>query len=285
MINNKEKNFISIVAYFYNNPQSCLNFFKAVEDSRIFSDHFENYEIIIVNDGSDPKKLDEIKNGLKTNCHFKQINFVNMSKYQGIEAAINAGNDFAIGDFIYEFDTLEINYDIDLIFQVYEKALEGFDIVSAVPNKTEKLSSGLFYAIYNASLHQGKLYPETFRIISRRAWNRIKSLSISIPYRKAIYANCGLRLTHIFYKNLYKQKWAYSSPEKKNRVSLATDSLIIFTNLVEKIALSLSAFFGFFTIIVLAYTLCIYLGANKPVEGWAPLMGVISLSFFGLFCL
>lgn len=141
MINNKEKNFISIVAYFYNNPQSCLNFFKAVEDSRIFSDHFENYEIIIVNDGSDPKKLDEIKNGLKTNCHFKQINFVNMSKYQGIEAAINAGNDFAIGDFIYEFDTLEINYDIDLIFQVYEKALEGFDIVSAVPNKTEKLSS------------------------------------------------------------------------------------------------------------------------------------------------
>ena len=59
-----------------------------------------------------------------------------------------------------------------------------------------------------------------------------------------------------------------------NRVSLATDSLIIFTNLVEKIALSLSAFFGFFTIIVLAYTICIYLGANKPVEGWAPLMGV-----------
>ena len=66
-------------------------------------------------------------------------------------------------------------------------------LLFATPEKSNKLSSKLFYRLYNSTSAEDKLYPETFRIISRRAWNRIKSLSISIPYRKALYLNCGLK--------------------------------------------------------------------------------------------
>uniref|UniRef100_UPI00325FE826 hypothetical protein n=1 Tax=Clostridium sp. NkU-1 TaxID=1095009 RepID=UPI00325FE826 len=44
---------------------------------------------------------------------------------------MNAGVDLAIGDFIYEFDNLLVEYDQDLIWKVYQRSLQGYDIVSA----------------------------------------------------------------------------------------------------------------------------------------------------------
>ena len=279
----KEKNFISVVAYMYNNAEQCLTFFTKIGQQ--LYDNFDNYEVILINDGSSDSCLKKIKSGLQNNPYLKQVNIINMGKFQGIEAAINAGNDYAIGDFIYEFDTLIVDYDITLFIELYNKALDGYDIVAATPEKSNKLSSKLFYRLYNSTSREDKLYPETFRIISRRAWNRIKSLSISIPYRKALYLNCGLKKGKIVYKNPVYQKRSLSLAERKSRFSLAIDSLIIFTNLFERISLGISIFFVFFALCVLGYTVYIYFGGIKPVEGWAPIMGVLSVSFFGFFAL
>ena len=37
------------------------------------------------------------------------------------------------------------------------------------------------------------------------------------------------------------------------------------------------------SLVFAAYTGVSYFGLNKPVEGWAPLMGLLSLGLFGLF--
>ena len=47
-----------------------------------------------------------------------------------LESAMNAGRDIAIGDFVFEFDDVFVDYEPELIMRVYEKLLEGNDIVA-----------------------------------------------------------------------------------------------------------------------------------------------------------
>ena len=113
---------------------------------------------------------------------------------------MNAGVDLAIGDFVFEFDNTVMDYDESMIMKIYQHALTGFDIVSASPDRKAKLSSRVFYSLFeqNATVSY-KLSTETFRILSRRAINRIDSMNKTIPYRKAAYIASGMKLTMIIY--------------------------------------------------------------------------------------
>ena len=59
------------------------------------------------------------------------VNVVHMSFFQGLESAMNAGRDIAIGDFVYEFDDIFVDYEPELIMEVYREMLCGNDIVAA----------------------------------------------------------------------------------------------------------------------------------------------------------
>ena len=116
------------------------------------------------------------------------------------------------------------------------------------------MTSGFFYFCYNkTSRGRGKIGPETFRIVSRRAINRIKSIGQYIPYRKAVYSNCGLNTAVMNYRSLEKGK-------RKNqyvgeRFSLAFDSFIYFTNAMETVSAVMSfmalGFFGVFALLTI----------------------------------
>ncbi|MEG0240058.1 MAG: glycosyltransferase, partial [Anaerorhabdus sp.] len=196
MINNKEKKFISAVVYIHDNETIIEKFLMTI--NRVLNDYFEKYEIICVNDCSSDNSVAKIEQVAKS---FDDMvcTIVNMSYYQGSEVSMNAGIDLAIGDFVFEFDHVFVDYDESLIIETYNHLLEGYDIVST-SNRKEKKSSKLFYKLYNMSSHsQYKLCTETFRILSRRAINRVHSMSKSIPYRKALYANCGLKMDVLYY--------------------------------------------------------------------------------------
>ena len=77
------------------------------------------------------------------------LSIVNMSYYQGIELAMNAGVDMAIGDFVYEFDSIVDESEKQIIIDIYNKSLEGYDIVSATSGKNRTTFSTLFYKVFN----------------------------------------------------------------------------------------------------------------------------------------
>ncbi len=284
MITNKEKNFISAVVYVHNEEKKLKNFLLYIVNE--LDNNFEKYEIICVNDKSDDKSVDVIKKIADDLMGNHMVSVINMSVYQGIELSMNAGMDLAIGDFVFEFDNIELDYEEDLIMQIYKKSLEGYDIVAASPKNTKGLSSKIFYKIYNwGAIGKNKLSQETFRILSRRAINRVKALNKSIPYRKALYLNCGLSMDTIQYNNSFQLKRSYEKEEIDNRMNIAIDSLILFTDTVQKLALLISVLFLFFTVAVGMYTVIAYLGTNRPVEGWTPIMGVLSVGFCGVFLL
>ena len=280
----KEKKFISLVVYLHNVEDYIKYFMKSIIP--VCESNFEQFEIVCVDDGCTDGTVDKLKEYLEENQTFAMVNVIHMSFFQGIESAMNAGRDIAIGDFVYEFDDVFVDYEPELLLKVYEKMLEGSDIVAASSRGKLRFTSKIFYSLYNAtSRSKGKIGPETFRIVSRRAINRIKSMGQYIPYRKAVYSNCGLKMSTIHYDSKDVTARVKNKTVASERTSLALDSFIYFTNVLERISMVICGFFLILTVAMGIYIISDFFNAHKPVEGWLSTMGFLALGFFGVFAL
>ena len=280
----KEKKFISLVVYLHNVEEYIKYFMKSIIP--VCESNFEQFEIVCVDDGCTDGTVDKLKEYLEGNQTSAMVNVIHMSFFQGIESAMNAGRDIAIGDFVYEFDDVFVDYEPELLLKVYEKMLEGNDIVAASSRGKMRFTSKLFYSLYNAtSRSKGKIGPETFRIVSRRAINRIKSMGQYIPYRKAVYSNCGLKMSTIHYDSKDVTARVKNKTVASERTSLALDSFIYFTNVLERVSMVICGFFLILTVAMGIYIISDFFNAYKPVEGWLSTMGFLALGFFGVFAL
>lgn len=276
---NKEKNFISAVVYVHNAEKRIADFLQMVLE--VLEDNFEHSEIICVNDCSEDASVGQIKAVSKRAQH-TNISVLNMSHFHGMELAMNAGVDLSIGDFVFEFDSTVIDYEPEQIMKVYRRALQGFDIVSASPNRKQRFSSRLFYRMFDQFSHLSyHMSTESFRILSRRVINRISSMNKSVPYRKAVYANCGLKTDNMTYQVTGKtENW--DKEEKKYRRRLAVDTLILFTDVGYRFSITMTVLMMILAIFVVGYTVFTYL-FSTPVEGWTTTILFLSVAFFGLF--
>lgn len=280
----KEKKFISVVVYLHDVEDAIQSFLGAVIP--VCENHFQEFEVVCVDDGCSDGTIDKLKEFFEKNQTRAMVNVIHMSFFQGLETAMNAGRDIAIGDFVYEFDHVFVDYDPQLMLAVYEKMLEGNDIVAARSKGSVRFTSKLFYALYNStSRAKGKIGPETFRIISRRAINRIKSMGQYIPYRKAVYMNCGLKTATITYESKDAIARKMHKTVATERTTLAMDSFIYFTNALERVSAVISGLFLLLTVGMGIWLVSDFFNADKPVEGWLSTMGFLALGFFGVFVL
>ena len=245
-------------------------------------ENFEHSEIICVNDCSDDSSVQAIKR-----CSEKAVNtsvsLINMSFFHGLELAMDAGMDLAIGDFVYEFDNTYLDFDPEMIMKVYRHSLTGYDIVSASPDKKEKISSRLFYKVFDRfSELSYKMTTESFRILSRRVINRISSMNKAIPYRKAIYAGSGLKTDNLKYEVKAVRQDKADPRENRYRASLAVDTLILFTELGYRFAFWMTSAMMLISVFMIFYTLIVYF-IGHPIEGWTTTVMFLSVAFLGLF--
>ena len=275
----KESNFISALFYLCDDETECAELIGRV--GRVLENNFKNYELIIVDDSrkaldhSSIKKVSETLKGL--------VSIVNMGQHFGVQDALNAAADIAIGDFIIEFENSNADFDDGLIMETYRKALEGYDIVSAVPRGNTRASSKWFYNLYNKHAHgKNPLNTESFRIESRRAVNRVNAMTDSIVYRKALFKNCGLKSADVFYDPI--QTGRKGKKNSGERFDLAFDSLLLFTDVASYCSMIISVAMMGFAMFSLIYTIVIYL-LGKPIEGWTTTMVFSSFAFFGLFAI
>lgn len=277
---NKEKNFMSAIIYVHNAADRIEDFLRMVIDC--MESNFEKSEIICVNDSSDDDSAACIKK-VSGEAKHTSVSILNMSYFHGLEVAMNAGVDLSIGDFVLEFDTTRQDYDKAEIMRVYRKSLEGFDIVSASPDKKQKFSSNFFYSVLEkfANLPY-KIYTESFRVLSRRVINRVSSMSKSVPYRKALYANCGLKICNLRYQTMGNNPAVKDKLEKAYRRSLAIDTLILFTEVGYSFSATMTAVMMLMTVFMAVYSFVIYL-TRTPVEGWTTTILFMAFAFFGLF--
>lgn len=278
---NKEKNFISAVVYVHNAEMRIGSFLDSV--TSVLEKNFENIEIICVDDASDDRSIDVIKERGADGMAGGSISIISMNHFQGLEPAMVAGVDLSIGDYVFEFDSTILDFDVDAIMDVYRRSLEGYDIVSASPDQKCRLSSRVFYLVFGRFSNFQAMSTERFRILSRRVINRVSSMNKSVFYRKASYFNCGLKMDNIKYpvKNGVSMS-TFDKKEKHYRVGFAINSLILFTEIGYKFSVSMTVLMMLITLSTLAYTLLVYF-TSHPVEGWTTTVLFFSICFFGLF--
>lgn len=277
---NKEKNFISAVVYVHNAQDRIEAFLNAILTT--LENNFEHSEIICVNDDSTDQSTELIKE-ISKKAATASVTILNMSYFHGLETAMNAGMDLSIGDFVLEFDSTILDFDPDEIMTVYRHSLKGYDIVSAAPDSKQRMSSRLFYGIFNHFAHfPYKMTTERFRILSRRVINRISTMNKTVPYRKAVYAKSGLKVDHLEYEAKMKQSKDADRAEKEYRVRLAVDSLILFTEVGYRFSMIMTAFMMVMSVFMTVYSIVIYSTAH-PVEGWTTTILFLSVAFLGLF--
>lgn len=272
---NKEKNFISAVIYVHNSEMRIEVFLDAVASA--LEKNFENFEVICVDDASDDGSVGVIKRWGGS------VSIISMDHFHGLELAMVAGVDLSIGDYVFEFDSTELDFDVDVIMDVYRRSLEGFDIVSASPDIKGRLSSRVFYLVFGSFSNFHAMSTERFRILSRRAVNRASSMNKVVFYRKASYSNCGLEMDNVKYhvKN-GAADLTFDKKERRYRTGLAVDVLILFTGVGYKFSVSMTVLMMFVSLFTVAYTLSVYL-TSHPVEGWTTTVLFFSICFFGLF--
>lgn len=273
----KEKNFISAVVYLGGDASAVAPFLEMLCER--LSGAFERYEIVCVNDAcpASAAAARECAGRLEIKA---PLTIVNMSVRQGVEPCMNAGIDAAIGDYIFEFDSTAMSYDPALILECYNKCLEGNDIVSAAPKGAGRLSSRMFYSLFNASSNSAyKLRTDAFHVLSRRAVNRLHAINPHMPYRKAAYAASGLRLATVEF-----EPSGAAAPAREYRAEQAIDALALYTDAAYKISFGVSLALLTVTLAAIVYTLVIFFSA-KPVEGWTTTMILLSAGFFGVFLL
>lgn len=270
-MNTKEKNFVSAVVYLHNDGARAAEFCAAV--AARLAEHFAQYELVAVDDACTDDTVEALRAwGREQDA---PLTILHMSLHHGLENAMNAGLDAAIGDYVYEFDSTVLCWPQELIFAAYRKALEGNDIVSVCPSATRS-GSELFYRIFNANSHSPyRLRTDAFRLVTRRAINRVHASSAHLPYRKAAYAASGLKMADLEFAGRLTEKPA-------GRFSLAIDSLALYTDAGFKASMGITLCMLALALAELLYTLVIFF-TGHPVAGWTTTMFVITVGFAGLF--
>ena len=274
----KESNFVSAVFYMKEDALRVQPFLQKL--SAALAARFAHFEIIVVNDASHDDSVAQVKAFAAQSG--TPVTLINMSLAQGTELCMNAGLDLSIGDFVFEFDTLDVTFDFALLDKAYDTALAGYDIVSVSPAKNRSVSSHLFYKIFNR--YSNSHYPigsDALRLLSRRSINRVHAVSATPAYRKAAYAASGLKQ-----KTLHEESVALGTGAKQHlRLSLAVDSLALYTNAAYHFSFGVAMLMLVGTFAELVYALCIYLSGANPIEGWTTTMLVLTVGFFGVFAI
>ena len=270
-MNVKEKNFISAVVYLHNDGARAVEFCRAA--SAELDAHFAQYELVVVDDACTDDTVEQLRAWGREQT--APLTILRMSMYHGLENAMNAGLDAAIGDYVYEFDSTELCYPAELIIKAYQTAVQGSDIVSVCP-RTVRGGSSLFYKVFNAHSQSAyRLRTDAFRLVTRRAINRVHASSAHLPYRKAAYAASGLKMTDLEFDGRLTVK-------SKGRFNLALDSLALYTNAGFKASMTITLCMLVLALAELVYTLVVF-ATGHPVAGWTTTMFVITVGFAGLF--
>ena len=87
--------FVSVITPLHNDSKIVESF--VAEVIPILRDNYTNYELVLVNDGSEDDIVARVNLLLK---EYECIRFISLSKHFGTEIAISSGLDSVIGDFV-----------------------------------------------------------------------------------------------------------------------------------------------------------------------------------------
>jgi dolichol-phosphate mannosyltransferase len=240
----------------------------------------DNYEIVLVNDCSPDNSWERISEICKVD---KKVKGINLSRNFGQPYAITAGLTYAKGNYIAVIDCDLQNKPEDLP-AMYQKALEGYDVVSArrvVREDTfmKRMSSAIFHRVYDflSGFDTDKAVAE-FGIYSRK----IVDVYCSIPeYSRSfveLIHTLGFKKTTVDVLHDHRLE-GKSSYNLYRLLKLSYDSIISNSNRPLHLAVALGLMMSILSFLMAIYNIFAkFLGLNE-VEGYTST--IFSIWFVG----
>ena len=167
---------ISVVTPVYNFDEGLQHLCQRLEHS--LSSLSDDYEIIMVNDGSQDNSWDVI---LELSAQNPKVKGINLSRNFGQHFAITAGLDYAKGEYIVVMDC-DLQHRPEDIPKLYNKAKEGFDVVIGLRQNRKdgnfrKIISELYYKVFNYLTENEVNYNiSSFGLYARKVINSVKEM-------------------------------------------------------------------------------------------------------------
>ncbi len=268
--------FLSVVSPVYKADgiiDTLVNLITA--ECRLITDEFE---IILVNDGSPDNSWEVLKSMAVTN---KNIIGLNLSRNFGQHAAINAGLAIAKGDYVIVMDC-DMQHHPKYIPQLVGKIKEGYDIVfTTTPKRAhsffKNMLSGMYHRIYNYLTELDSNYNyTTYSIASKKIITVYKTLDEYNSHYLPKLRWLGFKQTAISIEHLVRENGKSSYNLKSLFIEgikgLTANSVkLLRLNVFAGLLLSALAFVGIAVIIVLYFI-------SGFLAGWASVTVLIMFS-------
>ena len=272
---------LSIVVPVYNEEESIEIFIKEVEE-KTKSLPLEKI-FYFVNDGSTDKTLKIIK---KLAEKRDDIQYISFSRNFGKEAALIAGLEVAVGDFVTIMD-VDLQDPPEMLPEMFEKLQEGYDIVGT--RRTSRTGeppirsffAKLFYKIINKiSKTQIVDGARDYRLMTRQVVDSILKLQESNRFSKGLFSWVGYEVTYLEYENRERSKgqtsWSFWS-----LLRYSVDGFVNFSELPLNIATFVGILCFFISIILSLFYTVKTLVWGDSVQGF-PTLVILVLMLGGL---
>lgn len=171
---------ISLVIPVYNEAANLEWHFKIIKE--YFEPKHIHYEIVYVDDGSEDKSLDIVKE--LADSHKPNVRYLSFSRNFGKEAAVSAGIHACKGDAAVIIDA-DGQHPIELVDKFIEKWEQGFQVIIGLreSNKGEgavkKYGSKFFYSVLKLINGRSSTLPGStdFRLIDRKVIDEYNKLT------------------------------------------------------------------------------------------------------------
>ena len=267
---------ISVVSPVYFGEQLVDELVSRLDNSlRQLSD---DYEIILVEDGSPDNSWESIAKACSINSKVKGIK---LSRNFGQHYAISCGLEYANGDWIVVMDC-DLQDRPEEIGKLLEKALTGYDIVFAQrvdrqDTFLKRMSSLAFYKVFSY-LTDTNQDPSVanFGIYSKKVINAVLSMQDTIRYFPTLVQWVGFNSTKIKVEHNARLD-GHSSYSWKKLLTLAAKNIIAFSNKPLVIFVKLGMFISFLSFISGLIYLYKYFTGQIEVLGFTSI--IITINF------
>lgn len=272
---------LSLVVPCYNEEGNVIQFFKEAEKS--LSQLNISHEYVFVNDGS-TDKTGEVLQQLFDEKIDNKITVVNFSRNFGKEAAVFAGLNNAIGDYVCVIDA-DLQQHPSVAVEMYSCIVSNpqYDCICAYQSsrnesKLMTANKSAFYHIMNALTDtEFKNGASDFRLFTKRFKEAVLSLGEYHRFSKGLFSWVGYQVYYMEYtaeeRNSGETKWSF-----KSLLKYAFNGILSFSTAPLRIATVIGSLSTVFSIIYLLVTIVRKLTSNITVDGFTQI--VILITFF-----
>jgi len=271
---------ISILIPCYNEEQSLPLLYPELVKLMDGNTDYE-WELMFVNDGSIDGTLQVLKN---MRLQDNRVNYLDLSRNFGKEAAMLAGFDHVTGDCMIIIDA-DMQHPPTLIPEMIKWWELGYDDVYAKRKSRGRESwlrkhlSLLFYKILQSSSRFDLLQNVgDFRLLDRCCINALKRMRESERYTKGLYCWIGFKKKDIEFVQ-GDRVGGVSSWNYRQLFSFALDGITSFTNVPLRISTVIGFLVSLFAFLYMVYVFIKALIWGDPVQGYPTL--VILILFLG----